>query len=359
MFQRLEMSFRNFMYANTNEDLSFLLKEPSLEVGTSSPLVSINMEPHIAIAETTEQLVENTADSGGSPRQEKLVIHTGSVAGRIKERKLPPKADSPFVAISDDDEGKCFVPSYVLSLYDNFVTRLFVFACIPNVLELQDSTACHLKISAIAHPAWKGHLDNQLDLELFDLHGCCYAMQAVVDNSVNRKARELLKVVEQINGECKVLKDREKSRDQECEELRVKCEVVMTDFDKNPAVVALREKIVTLQGESDDMGKIVTKIVNACIFNGRCLTFEEIAKMKEPLDITNVKGYRTSYKQEHTKAGNNLATATFTYLVDVVADPHAHVEKATPSPASMSPPSQITPATASSSSKIQSPSLAQ
>ncbi|GJU35088.1 hypothetical protein Tco_1183442 [Tanacetum coccineum] len=81
------MSFRNFMYANTDEDLSFLPKEPSLEAGTDSPSTSINTEPPITVAKTTKQLVENTADSGGSPHQEKLVIHTVSVAGRIKERK--------------------------------------------------------------------------------------------------------------------------------------------------------------------------------------------------------------------------------------------------------------------------------
>ncbi|GJZ34431.1 hypothetical protein Tco_0580248 [Tanacetum coccineum] len=336
---RKEMSFRNFMYANTNEDLSFLPKEPSLEVGTSSPSASINTEPPITVAGTTEQLVENTADSGGSPRQEKLVIHTGSVAGRIKERKCrtrngsarppvkrklvqgasflksahqktSPQADSPFVAISNDDEG------------------------LLDVLELQDATACHLNISAITPPAWKGHLDNQLDLELFDLHDRCYA------------------------------------RDQECEELRVKCEAGMIYFDKNPVVVSLCKKIVTLLGgvkdhrdnldkmllesqkwdgyqvsllalklkvasleaekakleSSDDMGKLVAILVNASIFYGRCHAFKEVAKMKEPFDITKVKGYRYSYKQEHTKTGNDLATATFPYLVDVVTNPHAPID---------------------------------
>ncbi|GJT50028.1 hypothetical protein Tco_0976185 [Tanacetum coccineum] len=313
---RKEISFRNFMYADTNKDLSFLPKEPSLDVGTSLPLASINTEPPITVAGTTEQLVENTANSGGSSRQEKLVIHTGSVARRIKERKCRtkgwiceaarqaktgarsllfkvcsskdfPQADSPFVSISNNDE---------------------------------DATACYLNISAITPPAWNGHLDNQLDLELFDLHDRCYA------------------------------------RDQECEELRVKCEACMIYFDKNPAVVAFREKIVTLLGgvkdhrdnldkmllesqkwdsyqvsllalklKSDDMGKLVAIIVNASIFYGRCHAFKEVAKMKEPFDITKVKGYRYSYKQEHTKTGNDLATATFPYLADVVTDPHAPI----------------------------------
>ncbi|GKE56533.1 hypothetical protein Tco_1495718, partial [Tanacetum coccineum] len=95
----------NFMYADTDEDLSFLPKESCLDDGT-----------------------------GGSLQRKKLVLHTGSVAGRIKVRKCktrggssrPPvkhklvhgtsssisahqktsrQIDSSFITISDDDEG--------------------------------------------------------------------------------------------------------------------------------------------------------------------------------------------------------------------------------------------------------------
>ncbi|GJU26592.1 hypothetical protein Tco_1165213 [Tanacetum coccineum] len=48
---RKEMAFRNFMYTKTDEDLSFLPKEPSLEFGTGSTSVSINTEPPITVAE--------------------------------------------------------------------------------------------------------------------------------------------------------------------------------------------------------------------------------------------------------------------------------------------------------------------
>ncbi|GJT69507.1 hypothetical protein Tco_1028793 [Tanacetum coccineum] len=155
--------------------------------------------------------------------------------------------------------------------------------------------------------------------------------------------------------------------------------------------------LVIIVDEDDDMGNHVAQLFNAhlssmgdchayeesCkVFYGRCHTFEEVAKMKDPFDITKVKGYRSSYKQEHTKAGNDLATATFPFLTDVAADPYASVEvllskkpqilqrpapirtqmptfyapshKATPSPALMSPAPQVNPATASSS-KAQSP----
>ncbi|GKD86589.1 hypothetical protein Tco_1357743 [Tanacetum coccineum] len=169
-----------------DEDLSFLPKDLSPSFGTGSRFVSINTKLPLVEAEpldgvVTEQLVDNFADSGGSPvHQEKL-------------KTASSKDDSPFLTISDDDE---------------------------DVLELQNSNACHLKISNITPPSWRGHLDNQLDVELLDLHDHCYARQAVMDNAVNRRAQELLKVVKQMRGECEVLKEREKAREKECEELR-------------------------------------------------------------------------------------------------------------------------------------------
>ncbi|GKB20801.1 hypothetical protein Tco_0854724 [Tanacetum coccineum] len=83
-----------------DEDLSFLPNEPSSNFGTGSPLVSINNEPPLVIAEhvdvaNSEQLVENIADLGGSPaHQENLVIHAGRVAARIKDRKCRMRGSS-------------------------------------------------------------------------------------------------------------------------------------------------------------------------------------------------------------------------------------------------------------------------
>nr|GEZ36443.1 hypothetical protein [Tanacetum cinerariifolium] len=259
------------------------------------------------------------------------------------------KDDSPFLTILDDDEG------------------------LLGVLELQIANACHLKISAITPLDWKNHLDSQSDVELLDLHDWCYAKQAVIDNAVNRRSRELLKMIDQIRVECDVLKDREKERDQECEELKDKCEVAILDFDKNLAVNVLREKIASLSEEvkehranidrtllesqkwnanldraevvskvvpyvamklvnSDDMGRLIARLVSASIFYGRCQIFEEVAKMKDPFDITNVKA------------------PTRTHVPASFAPSH----KATPLPAPTSPPTQITSAT-DSVSKTQSP----
>ncbi|GKG54334.1 hypothetical protein Tco_0557857, partial [Tanacetum coccineum] len=91
---------------------------------------------------------------------------------------------------------------------------------LPDYFKLKDANACHLKIFAITLPAWKGHSDNQMDLELLDLHDRCYARQAVVDNAVNKRAHKFLQVIEKMSGEADVIKAMERSREDECEELR-------------------------------------------------------------------------------------------------------------------------------------------
>ncbi|GKB07387.1 hypothetical protein Tco_0835671 [Tanacetum coccineum] len=320
----------NFMYAETDDDLTFLPKEPSLEFGTGSPSVSINMEPPIAKAVPTGQLVKNTADSRDSPHLEQLVIHPGSVAARIRERKCRTRG------------GSSKPP----------VKRKLVQGA-------SSSRSTRAKAAASR--------DDSLFLTISD-----------------------------DDEECDVLKDKEKERDQECEELKAKCEAAMANFDKNPIVSVLRDKIASLSGEVkehranlDRMSLesqkwagyqvslltleskvalleaekvkqgpskpcsikiyIMLSKIGWRLFPNLCLmwAFEEVAKMKELFDITKVKGYRSSYKQEHMRAMNELAIAIFPFLAEL----------ATPSPALMSLPSQITLA-ATSVSKTQSPPIA-
>nr|GEW37928.1 zinc finger, CCHC-type [Tanacetum cinerariifolium] len=140
-----------------------------------------NAEPPKDVEEPKVQPTEVTVDSGESLKAGVFVVHLGSVDARIKERKCKTrggssrplikrklafepssshvmcaktsasKDDAHFLSISDDDEG----------LLDCF--------------KLKDANAYHLKIYAITPPAWKGHLDNQMDLELLDLHDHYYA----------------------------------------------------------------------------------------------------------------------------------------------------------------------------------------
>ncbi|GJS95537.1 hypothetical protein Tco_0802505 [Tanacetum coccineum] len=54
--------------------------------------------------------------------------------------------------------------------------------------------------------------------------------------------------------------------------------------------------------------------------------FEQVADMKEPFDLSKVKGYRSSYKKDHTQASNDLATAIFPWLNEFLVNPLASIE---------------------------------
>ncbi|GKB25669.1 hypothetical protein Tco_0865070 [Tanacetum coccineum] len=124
-------------------------------------------------------------------------------------------------------------------------------------------------------------------------------------------------------------------------------------------------------GHSDELGMLIGKLASSSVFYGRCVAFEEVAKMKEPFDLSKVKGYWSSYKKEHTKARNVFMTATFPFLSKVVADPSAPIKvmlskkpqslqrlapMRTLAPTPSAPSTQVTPATALIS-KLLSPSL--
>ncbi|GJQ95755.1 hypothetical protein Tco_0006894 [Tanacetum coccineum] len=319
-----EMAFRNFMFAKDDEDLSFLPKESSLGFG-------------------------------GSPmRQEKLVIHPGSVAARIKDRKCrtrgslkPPikrrlvqgasssratrqktassKDDSPFLTISGDDE---------------------------DVLELQNANACHLKISNITPPAWRGPLHNQLDGSGV-VEAKCEAAMADFDN--NAAVNVLREKIPALSGEVKEHKaslermllenkkwagyqvslsaleskvaslEAEKAR-LEASELSLHQEVENVKRDKVEVVSKVVPYAAMELVHSDELGRLVGKLASASVFYDRCAAFEEFSKMKEPFDLSKVKGYRSSYKKEHNKARNDLMTATFPFLSEVVVDPSAPID---------------------------------
>ncbi|GKB51663.1 hypothetical protein Tco_0902416, partial [Tanacetum coccineum] len=203
-----------------------------------------------------------------------------SRATRAKTSSL--KDDAPFLIVFDDDEG------------------------FPDVIELKDANACHLKISPITHPAWKNHLDNHIDLDLLDLHDRCYARQAVVDNAVNRRSPELMMMLESQKwaGYQHSFSNLESK---EVEELKQDRREVVSKVIPYAAMELVH---------SDDMGSLV----------GRCRAFEQVAGMKEPFDLSKVKGYRSSYKKDHTQASNDLAIATFPWLDEFVVDPLALIE---------------------------------
>ncbi|GJY09746.1 hypothetical protein Tco_0377931 [Tanacetum coccineum] len=304
----VEIDFKNFMYVEDDKELSFLYRELSPGFGTGSPSVLINNEPPLVEAkpldvENPKQLVENTTDSRRSPpHEEMLVVGSGSVAERMKSRKCitkgstkPPmkrrlvqagssssatrqntslsKADSTSLIVSDDEGG------------------------LSDVLELQNATACHLKISNITPQAWRGHLDNQAGYQ---------------ENLTTLKSK-----VASLEAEKAKLEVTKASLRQEVK--TVKC-------DRMDVVSKVEPYVAMELVQSDEMGRLAIKLVSSVVFYGRCVAFEEVADMKEPFDLTKVKGYRPSCKKEHTKVGNDLGTATFPFLSKAIVNPFAQIE---------------------------------
>ncbi|GKD37588.1 hypothetical protein Tco_1257795, partial [Tanacetum coccineum] len=170
------------------------------------------------------------------------------------------------------------------------------------------------------------------------------------------------------SGEADVIKARERSREEECEELQVKCEAAMAEFDQNPVVLALRGKISSLTVDSkvdslevekaklevievslhrevqelkqdrrdvvskvvpyaamelvhsDELGRLIGTLVSSVITYRHCRAYEQVAAMKDHFDLSNAKEYRSSYKKERTQASNDFATATFPWLDEFVVD---------------------------------------
>ncbi|GJW58580.1 hypothetical protein Tco_0105311 [Tanacetum coccineum] len=236
----------------------------------------------------------------GTRSERKLA--SGSSSSRVVRAKTSAsKDDVPILSISNDDEGKFPV---------------------------------HLVLSE----AWKSHLDNQMDFELLDLHDRCYGRQAMVDNTVNKRAREFLQVIEKMSGEADVIKTRERSREEECNLDRMMLEiqkwegyqVTLSTFESKvdsleaekarleAVEVSLRREVEELKEDrrdvvskvvhyatmelvhSDELDRLVGTLVSSAITYGRCRAYVQVAAMKEPFDLSKAKGYCSSYKKEHT-----------------------------------------------------------
>ncbi|GJZ30508.1 hypothetical protein Tco_0575555 [Tanacetum coccineum] len=197
-----EMSFRNFMYAETKEDLAFHSKEPSDDIGVGYPSASVNAEPPIMEVEHANQIVENIADSvrSGLDTSELLTL---SRRGAYWREEVTLEASNIFICQEVEDVKK-------------------------------------------------------------------------------DRAEVVSKVV--------------------------------------PYVVM---ELV----HSDKLDMLVGRLAFAFVFYGKCDAFEEVAKMTKSFDLATVKMYRPAYKEKHTKAINDLATATFPFLSEVVADPHATIKE--------------------------------
>ncbi|GJY07533.1 hypothetical protein Tco_0374587 [Tanacetum coccineum] len=55
--------------------------------------------------------------------------------------------------------------------------------------------------------------------------------------------------------------------------------------------------------------------------------FEEVVDLKEPFVMEKMPGYRPSSRKEFDQAGDDLATASYPFITEATADPHATIEQ--------------------------------
>ncbi|GJS22806.1 retrovirus-related pol polyprotein from transposon TNT 1-94 [Tanacetum coccineum] len=134
------------------------------------------------------------------------------------------------------------------------------------------------------------------------------SLYAVVDNAVNKSAHEFLQVIKKMSGEANAIKARERSF------LREKISSLPVDVKENKEKARLEVVEASLCREAKELKEDRRDVMS------------KVAAMKEPFDLSKAKGYRSSYKKEHTQAINDFATATFPWLDKFVADAASSIE---------------------------------
>ncbi|GJW64968.1 ribonuclease H-like domain-containing protein, partial [Tanacetum coccineum] len=184
---------------------------------------------------------------------------------------------------------------------------------------LNDSTDCHWVVAHVTPPSWKQHL-KEINLDkLCDIH----------DKACMRQ-----------------------EKDKAYAELEAKCNDALEDLGKNPLVLDLQAEIKFLHGQeidglkqdratvvakvvpyvaidlvrSDKMGLLVARLVKTALVHFRCSAFEEVAALKELFELEKMPGYRPFSKKEFDHVGDNVASASYPFLINATVDAYAPLE---------------------------------
>ncbi|GKC95209.1 hypothetical protein Tco_1160651 [Tanacetum coccineum] len=253
-----------------------------------------------------------------------------------------------------------------LNVADNIIDSKF-----SSVKELKDATDCHWVVAHVTPPSWKQHLRDISIEQLYDIHDRAYMRQAVLDNMLNSRTRELISALHKARASCDCIWEREIKRDKAYAELEKKFNEALQDLDKNPlanyeqTLFLFRAKVKGLESEkerlkaseiqvlqeidrlrqdraaiiskvvpnagmkiihSDEMGVLVARLVRVTIIHCRCTAFEKVAKLKEYFVLENMPDYRTSLKDEYDRAREDMANASYPFLSELTSNPYASME---------------------------------
>ncbi|GKF76314.1 hypothetical protein Tco_0225758 [Tanacetum coccineum] len=78
----------------------------------------------------------------------------------------------------------------------------------PSARELKDVTDCYWVVAHVTPPSWKQYL-REISIEpLCDIHDRAYMRQAVLDNMLNSRTRELISALHKARASCNAIQER-------------------------------------------------------------------------------------------------------------------------------------------------------
>ncbi|GJT35973.1 hypothetical protein Tco_0926392 [Tanacetum coccineum] len=222
----------------------------------------------------------------------------------------------------------------------------------PFAKELRDATDCHWVVAHVTPPSWKQHL-KEISLEqLYDIHDSAYMCQAILDNMLNSRTRELISSLHKAKASCDAIRKREVKKDKAYAELEKNWRVnglhneysrlmleekKLANYEQTLSTLRARDRAAVVTKvvpdaamkliQSDEVGILVAKLAKASKFHDKCAAFKEVSNLKEPFMLEKMLGYRPSSKEEFDRAGDDLANASYPFLVELTIDPYALMEQ--------------------------------
>ncbi|GKB07084.1 hypothetical protein Tco_0835317 [Tanacetum coccineum] len=183
----------------------------------------------------------------------------------------------------------------------------------PSARELKDAIDCHWVVAYVTPPSWKQHLRDISIEQLCDIHDRAYMRQSV-NGLHNEYGRLLLEKRKCANYEqtLSILHAKVEGFEFERERLKASEIQVLQEIDSlRQDMAAIVSKVVPDAAmklvHSDETGVLIARLIRAAIIHGRCTTFKEVAKFKEPFVLEKMPSYRTSSKDEYDRAREDMA----------------------------------------------------
>ncbi|GKC71624.1 MAK10-like protein [Tanacetum coccineum] len=331
-----EMDFRSFMLGGVDGELTFLPVEIASKGQNSPSVKSVNNAPIIGVTPLSSvypsNVVENVDDSDDPSYGE-------------DEQNLIGPSLSPHPQASKKFEilGKRKVASDAPGGVPLKVQKVPARA---SKVVGEASTPLDVDSDSDIHefPSAK---ELKISIEqLCDIHDRAYMRQAVLDNVLNSKTRELISTLHKAKTSYDAIRARELEKDKAYAKLERKCNEALQDLDKNPIILSsIRAKIEGIKSERErlksskikllqeidslkqDRAIVVSKVVSDAAMKLIRSDDLEVAAMEEPFVLENMSGYRPSSKEEYEQAGDALANSSYPFLAEYVANPYASLEQ--------------------------------